>query len=92
METKEQIPSYEMFSKAGDRACHSLVKRVTKKINGKLKVSKEELDEIITEGLKKIAEKHGEVFDTEPPYHISHELNKVLQKNGYGFELSRYDW
>ena len=92
METNEQVPSYEMFSKAGDRACHSLVKKVVKKINGRFKVSKGELDEIVAEGLKVIADKHGEVNDTEPEGHIANRINEALKDNGYGFELSRYDW
>lgn len=90
--TKEQTPSYEMFSKAGDRACHSLVKKLTKKINGKLKVTKDELDEVISKEVDKIAQKHGEVHDTEPVGNIAYQLNKVLKENGYGFELSRFDW
>lgn len=90
--TKQQTPSYEMFSKAGDKAVHSLTMKVIKKVNGRMKVTKEELDEMIEKGLNKIAEKHGEVHDTEPPSHVAWRVNEALKGNGYGFELSRFDW
>jgi len=90
--TKQQTPSYEMFSKAWDKAVHSLTMKVIKKVNGRMKVTKEELDEMIEKGLKKIAEKHSEVHDTEPPSHVAWRVNEALKGNGYGFELSRFDW
>lgn len=81
-----------MFSKAGDRACHSLVKKVIKKVNGNTKVTKDSLDAIISEGLKKIAEKHGEVNDTEPESNIEYNVNKALKDNGYSIRVDRFDW
>lgn len=81
-----------MYTKAGDRACHSLVSKAVKRINGKLKVTKEELDELLSKGVDRIAVKHGEVNDTEPEGHIAERVNQALKNNGYGFELSRFDW
>lgn len=93
METKKSNEEYyEMYTKQGDRAVHSLTEKVIRKVDGKMKVNKEELDQMIIEGMKKVAEKHGEVYDTEPSYHISRRVNEALQRNGYGFVLSRYDW
>lgn len=84
-------PYYEMFSPAGDKACHSLVTKVVKKINGKTKVGKDEITSMVTEGVKKIALKHPEVNDTEPEWHVTERVNKALRENGYGFEVSRWD-
>ena len=74
---------YEMFSKSGDRACQSLVNRITKKIQGKKRVTAIEIEELIHEGMKKIAVKHGEVWDTEPRYHIEYAINKAMSEAGY---------
>jgi len=90
--TKEKTPDYEMFSEEGNEAVHSLTSKVISKVDGRWKVTKGELDEMIASGMKEIAEKHGEVYDTEPPSHIAWRVNKALKENGYGFELSRYDW
>ena len=75
--------SYEMFSKSGDNACQSLVNRITKKIQGPKRVSCIEIEEAVHEGMKQIAVKHGEVFDTEPRYHIEVRINKVMEETGY---------
>lgn len=92
METKEKVPSYDMYSKAGDRACHSLVKKLVAKIGGRTRVTKEQLDALIGEGIKKIAQKHGEVNDTEPEGIIQESINKALEGNGYSIRVSRWEW
>ena len=92
METKTEIPSYEMFSKTGSMLCHNLTMRVIKKVNGKKRVTEEELNKMIGAGMEKIQKKHGEVYDSEPGYHIQWRVNKVLEEVGYSFELSRYNF
>lgn len=87
--TSEQ--SYEMFTKSGDRACHSLVTKITKKINGKTRVSKEQIVTMVNEGIKKIAEKHAEVNDTEPEGWIVERVSNSLREVGYGFQITRWD-
>lgn len=57
---------YEMYTPAGERACDSLVKRVTKKIQGTKRVTAKEIEDMVEKGMEKIAVKHPEVFDTEP--------------------------
>jgi hypothetical protein len=74
---------FEMFSKAGDRACQGLVNRITKKIQGKKRVTADDIENLVYEGMKKIALKHGEVFDTEPRYHIEARINKAMREAGY---------
>lgn len=90
METKE-IPSYEMFSKQGDKMCNSLVKKIEKKITSNRRYTKEEVIAMIVEGMKVISEKHGEVYDTEPEYHICNRVEKICQSVGYGFQISRFE-
>jgi hypothetical protein len=94
METieKEPCPSYDMFTKAGDKMCHALVNKVSKKVKGKHRVTKQELIDMIVDGMKKISYKHGEVYDTEPEYMICHRINEVCNGVGYNFDLSRYDF
>lgn len=75
--------SFEMFTKAGDKACQGLVNRLSKKIRGTKRLTMTELDELIDKGMEKIALKHPEVFDTEPRYHIRHALDKVAIEMGY---------
>lgn len=89
--TIKSIPSYEMFSKAGDKMCHSLVERIEKKVKGKYRVTKEEVLQMISDGIKKISESHDEVNDTEPEYHICSRVNKACKEMGYGFEINRFD-
>lgn len=81
-----------MFTKAGDNACHSLVMKVTKKINGKLKVTRAEITDVIKKEMHKIAFKHPEIHDTEPEGHVQDIVNKALNEAGYAFEVNRFDW
>jgi hypothetical protein len=83
---------FEMFSKAGNNACRTVVKRTIKKINGTKRITQEEITEYCTNLIKKVAEKHSEVYDTEPGWHIAELINKSLTEVGYQFKLSRYDF
>lgn len=86
-----QIPSYEMFSKAGDKMCHTLVTKIENRIKSRYRVTKEEILQMISEGMKKIAEKHGEVNDTEPEYYICTRINNACKEVGYEFDINRFD-
>lgn len=79
METK----SYEMYTESGDKACDNLVKRITKKINGIKRVTPKEIEDMVDNGMKKIAIKHREVYDTEPRWHIRNCINKAMEENFY---------
>lgn len=89
--TERKVVGFEMFSKAGNKACSSLVKKVCKKICGKAKVNAEQITDILKKGVEKISAKHEEVQDSEPPYHISFYVNKCLEEQGYSFEVDSYD-
>ena len=83
---------FEMFSKAGNIACRSVVNKAINKINGTKRITQEEITQYCTELIKKVAEKHGEVYDTEPGWHIAELVNKSLSDVGYQFKVSRYDF
>lgn len=83
---------YEMFTAAGNKACVNLVKKVSKKIEGKNRLTQEDVITLIKEEIKKVAEKYPEVHDTEPEWHITDEVNKSLKNVGYGFTISRWDF
>lgn len=81
---------YEMFSSAGEKACQSLVDSITRKISGFERMTKERIKELYDVGRKKISEKHGEIYDTEPREHIAHQISKSLKSAGYGFYLNSW--
>lgn len=83
---------FEMFSKAGNVACRSVVNKAINKINGPKRITREEITEYCTGLIKKLADKHSEVYDTEPVYHIAEIVNKALSDVGYEFKVSRYDF
>lgn len=88
----EKYTSFEMFSKAGDKACKSLVKKVFKRIEGKYRMTQEDVTTMITVECKKVQKKFPEVYDTEPGGHIQDLINQKLEEVGYCFEVSRYDF
>ena len=94
METKvkEPCPSYDMYSQRGNRKCHTLVKRISKKIlTSKKYFTNKEIEGWIREGMNKIKEKHGEVWDTEPRNIIVGRINEVVQQRyGRGEDLDNY--
>lgn len=82
---------FEMFSKAGNNACRSVVKKAINKINGTKRITEDTFVEYIRGLVSKVADKHGEVEDTEPTYHIAELINKSLSEAGYAFSISRYN-
>ena len=87
---KQEAYNYEMFSSAGSRACQSLVNSISKKILGPKHVTKEQIQELYNKGREKIALKHGEVFDTEPRWHIARRINIALKQADYGFKINEW--
>jgi hypothetical protein len=84
--------NFEMFSPDGNKACQSLVKKLFKKIEGKTRLTEEDVYKHIRDGIEEVAEKHEEVYDTEPGWHIQELVNKKLAEVGYGYTVSRYDF
>jgi hypothetical protein len=81
---------FEMFSKAGDNACRSGVKKIFDRISGSKRITQDALLNTCKDVVKKIKVKYPEVNDTEPAWHIQELTNKMLQEVGYSFEVSRY--
>ena len=78
---------FEMFSKAGELACRNGVKKIYKKIEGKKRITGYEIEEFVTAVMDKINKKHGEVWDTEPNWHIRNLTNQKLKEVGYCFTI-----
>jgi len=84
---QKEIKDYEMFSAARNRACQSAVNSITKKILGSKRVTEDDILDLFNKGRMKIAEKHGEVYDTEPRWHMKNRINAALKQAGYSFNL-----
>ena len=82
--------NYEMYSPAGNRACQAAVDSATKKILGKTRISSKDLEDLFEGICKRVSQKHSEVYDTEPRWHISNRLNKALKEAGYSFRVDSY--
>lgn len=82
---------YEMFTKAGNKACESLVKKVIRKIKSQQKMTHELILKLCQTGCKKIEEKYPEVYDSEPVFHIATCVNRALKSEGYSFKVDSYD-
>lgn len=85
--------NFEMFTNAGNRKCQSITNRLIKKVFGKRRTSKEDIQDLAGKLIAKayLNEKTSEIMDSEPPYHIKQYVNKALSIAGYGFEFDRYD-
>lgn len=86
----EKTHDFEMFSPAGNRACQAAVNSISKTILGPRRIKPEGLASAFEEALKRISVKHSEVHDSEPPYHMSHLINRALEKAGYSFRIDGY--
>ena len=74
---------FEMFSKAGDRACQTQLNKIVKFIEKGNRVTPDVIEKMYIDAMKKIAIKHGEVYDTEPGYHMRARIRKALETNCY---------
>jgi len=78
---------FEMFSKAGETACKNGILKIYKKIEGVKRITESEISEFVEIVINKINEKHPEVWDTEPHWHIRNLTNKKLKEVGYSFTI-----
>jgi hypothetical protein len=86
--------SYEMFSKAGNKKCHSIAGAAIRKIAGKKRVTEQQILDLVSTKIMEVykAGKHKEILDSEPPYHIAFYINQALKVAGYSFEIDHYDF
>ena len=82
--------NYEMFSEAGNIACHSMVEKATKRILGKERLTLNDVQEMYEDGMSQINQEHGEVWDTEPRSHIAHNISKALKEAGYAYRINSW--
>jgi hypothetical protein len=81
---------FEMYTPAGDKACQKLVDGIVAKINGDKRVTGEEIEKLLKDGVAKVAKTHREVHDTEPRGEIAHQISKALKAAGYSFYFDSY--
>ena len=81
-----------MFSREGNEACAFALNRIVTLINGDKFISQDELKAYVKTQVDGVAREYREVNDTEPEYHFEWRINKALEKRGYSFKISRYDF
>lgn len=75
---------FEMYTPAGNLACRRLATRMVKstiKLDTRPKLTKFFNDE-----LNKVAEKHGEIWDTEPRCHLARFAETIGEMHGFEFD------
>jgi hypothetical protein len=82
--------AFDMYTPAGDKACQKLVDGIVAKINGDKKMTGEEVEKLLKDGVAKVAKTHREVHDTEPRGEIAHQISKALKAAGYAFYFDSY--
>jgi hypothetical protein len=82
--------AFDMYTPAGDKACQKLVDGIVAKINGDKRVTGEEIEKLLKDGVAKVAKTHREVHDTEPRGEIAHQITKALKAAGYSFYFDSY--
>ena len=87
-----KVLSFSMFSKAGDRAMTGLFNRTVRKIHGKQRVTKKDIEKYVKAGIHRIADRYVEVYDSEPPRIMADRLEIELEKAGYNFEVDHYEF
>lgn len=80
----EPTPSYEMFTKAGDRACHAIVKAALRLPLGSTDA---DIYKLVRERMKKLQSKHPEINDSEPGGHIVFRIGRATGRS----HLSRFE-
>ena len=83
--------SFEMFTKAGNKRCQAITKKAIRKIFGAKRISEDDLLKFIGTEIKKVAVKHEEIHDSEPPYHIGTYMRKACEIVGYNYDFDSYD-
>lgn len=84
---KTKIKSYQMFTTAGDKACQSLVNKMERKIKGKKRLTEEEINRALWDGVSKVEAKHPEISDSEPSYMIWKQVVQFCEEVGYDYEI-----
>lgn len=88
--TQEYLDIYyfEMFSKAGENACRSIVRAAWKKLAGPRRITAQEMYDYLKVRMDKTSGKHPEVWDTEPREKIYWLVAKKAKE--YDYDYSSY--
>ena len=88
--TQEYLDNYyfEMFSKAGEAACKSIVRAAWKKLASRTRITAAEMDLHLADQMKKKAVKYPEIWDTEPREKIRYLVSKKARE--YDYDFSNY--
>ena len=88
--TQEYLESYyfEMFSKAGEAACRSIVRAAWKRLASRTRITAAEMDQYLSDQMKKKAVKYREIWDTEPREKIRYLVSKKARE--YDYDYSNY--
>jgi hypothetical protein len=88
--TKEYLDNYyfEMFSKAGEAACRSVVRAAWKKLSGRTRVTGKEMANFVETIMGEKSKRFPEIWDTEPREHIRHLIAKKAEECEYDFSES----
>jgi hypothetical protein len=90
METQVAVVNYEMYTSSGEKACQKLMSQLSSKILGERRLTGEEVERMLEDGISKIAKTHREVHDTEPRGELARQVSKLLKQAGYGFHFDSY--
>ena len=87
----ETNPRHGMFTRAGDKRVHTIIKRCVKKLFGKA-MRQAEFEAFVSLQVQKITsgEKHTEIGDTAVRECIYYYLEKAIELDGYNWDEFRY--
>ena len=85
--TKETLDKYyfEMFSKAGENACRSIVRSAWKKLAGTRRISAQDMYEYLRTRMNKSGNRFPEIWDTEPREKIFYLVAKKAKEYDYNY-------
>ena len=83
LETRE----FEMYTDEGNEECRKGVQKIFDFIRGDKRVTEDDVQNKMNEVMKEIAKTHGEVWDTEPHYHIRKLTQLCCEEVGYNFDI-----
>lgn len=87
----QELPrDFEMFTPEGNRACEQIVLRISAEITERI-LTRNMLPARIEALCQEVAKEHGEVYDTEPQYHLAERISALCLEQNWQ-PVSRWDW
>lgn len=84
---------FQMFTKAGDKKCKAIARKLIKKVFSKKRITLDDIKEMAGKEIAKayMNKKTNEIMDSEPPYHIYYYVDKAVKIAGYDWDWDSYD-